>query len=154
MGFDIFPVYEYPEQNLSKEKIADITSKIITARKNFEKKYKRKKISESLLPEVKDDINKFYSNITEEKFINMPENPSLFRGIEFRYDEDYYVMPYEEIFPLKEGEFEGYKLYIPNKSEEYLSHLWNNWQEIPKGVGSVYEHYIEDYKNLKNEEMQ
>lgn len=154
MGFDIFPLYEYPEQNLREEKIADIRNKIITARKKFEKKYKHKKSTETSIIQAKNDIDSFYSDILKGVPVEMPEKPSLFRGIEFHYDEDYYVMPYDEIFPLKEGEFEGYKLYIPNKSEEYLSHLWSNWHEVPKGAGSVYEHYIKNYKNLTNEGMQ
>ena len=147
LGLDIFPVYEYPEENLTEELSRTITSNIQNARKMFEKKYKSHKLKKNKFMEVIDYMQQLQEKIIlpkEKKEI--PLNPILFRGIEYKYDEKYLVMPYDEIFPLKEVEFEGHKFYAPNKSEEYLGKIFGDWKSIPMGVGGAFLHYHKDYK--------
>ncbi len=149
LGMDIFPVYEYPGSMLTDELEKDITDKIVYARKKLDKKYFRKRISKQKLLKAKQDIINFQNKIILPKHKQMPENPILFHGIDYPYEEGYFVMPNDEIFPLKKVDFEGFKFYAPNKSEEYLSHLWSSWENIPNNTNIVHEHFLGDYKNSK-----
>ena len=155
LGLDIFPVHEYPEGDFTPEAMKDITDKIIYARKMFDKKYRHKKYSDKDIAKVQEDIIKIQENIIIPSNKKVPEHPILFHGIEFPYEEGFYVMPYNMIFPLKEKEFEGYKFLIPNNAEEYLSNLWQNWQKLPKGfLSGHHEHYFRNYKdNVCNKEI-
>lgn len=142
LGFDIFQVYSYPEKNLTAELRHEITNKIINARKIFDKKYSAKYMNEKQLKQALNGRNEIH-----EKYI-APINCTgsiLIHGIEYPYLKNEYVINSDLIFPLNEAEFEGYKLYVPNKSEEYLSTLWKNWRDVPSEVG-IYEHYTKNYK--------
>jgi len=148
MGLDIFPMYEYPGTDLNCDTGNNIVFKIKKARTFFEKKYNAKYISKSKIKKAKEDI----LNIFKKQILPQDDNSQkeiLCRGVEFPYEEDYIVMPKNEIFPLREVVFEGEKFYAPNKAEEYLKHLWKNWRDIPNNVGGVYLHYEKDYKNLE-----
>ena len=149
LGIDIFPVYEYPESELTDELEKTITDKIIYARKKFDKKYSDKKISKMKILEAEQDIGKLQAQIIIPENKQIPDKPIIFHGIDFPYEEGYYVMPNDMIFPLKEGEFEGHKFLIPNKTEEYLGRLWKNWKCIPKGIAAHYEHFFPHYKECK-----
>ena len=151
LGIDIFPVYKYPENNLTEEIRNEITEKIIKARKIFEKKYNYKNMPEALKEKAINDITTIQNSMIIPQNKCIPDKPILFHGIEFPYEEGYYVMPNDEIFPLKETYFENLKLYIPNKYEQYLSNLWKNWNEIPSSI-CIFEHYYKNYKNNYEEE--
>jgi lipopolysaccharide cholinephosphotransferase len=147
LGLDIFPVYEYPEENLTEDLSNTITSNIHNARKIFEKKYKPQKMTKAQAIEAINYMQKLQKEIIlpkEEK--QMPDKPVLFRGIDYKYDEKYLVMPNDEIFPLTEAEFEGHKFYVPNKSEAYLEKIFGNWKQIPNGIGGAFFHYQKNYK--------
>lgn len=149
LGMDIFQMYDYPSDSLNSDLQKKLADKIWDTRSAFEKRFNSKKMTEGRVEQaikyMNDFHNKYFGNQSE------PKNAILSRGLEFPYEEDYIVMPYDEIFPLREVDFEGCKLYAPNKSEEYASHLWSRWQEIPKGVGGVYLHYKYDYKNCESD---
>lgn len=147
LGIDIFPVYEYPENNLTKELEKTITEKIIYTRDILDKKYSGKKLSQQKISEAEQDIIKLQNQIILPQDKLIPEHPILFHGIDFPYEEGYYVMPNDMIFPLKKCTFEGMEFYIPNKSEEYLLRLWKNWKHIPQNINFINEHYFENYKN-------
>ncbi len=147
LGLDIFPVYEYPEENLTEELSETITSNIHNARKMFDNKYKSKKLSKNKALEAINYIQRLQNEIIlpkEKK--EMPQKPILFRGIDYKYDEKYLVMPYDEIFPIREVEFEGHKFLAPNKSEEYLGKIFGDWKKMPCGVGGSFLHYHKNYK--------
>ena len=147
LGLDIFPVYEYPEENLTEALSKTIYDNIIKARKMFYEKYKPQKLNKKRVIEAINYIQKLQKEIILPKNqTQMPEKPVLFRGIEYKYDEKYLVMPYDEIFPLTEVEFEGNRFYAPNKSEEYLAKIFGNWKEIPGGIGGDFFHYQHNYK--------
>lgn len=150
LGIDIFQVYEYPESELTPELGQEIIKKIMDARKMFDKKYPSKFLS-------KEDVNKAEKDIIRiqnEKIIppekEFPKNPILFHGIDFPYLKNEYVIQYDNIFPLSEIEFEGYKFYAPNKSQEYVESLWGNWKDIPGGMFVEQEHYFPDYQKIKD----
>ncbi len=147
LGLDIFPVYEYPEEFLTENLSKTLTSNILHARKTFDNKYKSQKLSKNKAIEAIDYMRKLHNEmILPKEQKEMPVNPVLFRGIDYKYEEDYLVMPYDEIFPLSEVEFEGYKLLAPNKSIEYLEKLYGNWEKIPYGVACSFLHYQTNYK--------
>lgn len=149
LGIDIFRMYDYPTEAYSEELRKEVNDRVKINRKNFEKLFKSKTMSERRVSKAIQYIKNFHKDIfaTQED----PKNILLSRGIDFPYDEDYVATPYDDIFPLKELEFEGCKLFVPNKPEEYLSHFWKNWNEIPKGIGGVYMHYLYDYKNSESD---
>ena len=147
LGLDIFPVYEYPEENLTEDLSKTIYDNIIKARKTFTKKFKPQKMTKEQAVEAINYIQKLQKEIIlpkEEK--QMPQNPILFRGIDYKYDEKYLVMPYDEIFPLNEVEFEGCKFLAPNKTEIYLEKIFGNWKNMPYGVAGAFFHYQNSYK--------
>ena len=150
VGIDVFPVYEYPEVELTDELEKEITDKIIYARKKLDKKYFFKTLSEKKLSKAKQDIINIQNQIILPENKQMPENPILFHGIDFPYEEGYYVMPNDMIFPLRKGLFEGFEFYIPNKAEDYLSRLWKNWNSIPESLTVRYESYFPHYKEGKS----
>lgn len=152
LGIDIFQVYEYPESNFTEELRTELTEKIVKTRKIFENKYHSKFVSKECIKEAIKDIIKLQEKEIIPKNREIPKNPVLFHGIDFPYEENYFVMPNEEIFPLREHEFEGYNFYVPNKAEEYLSNLWRGWQNLPEDVSlGIFEHFVADYKNCKTE---
>ena len=146
LGLDIFPVYYYSQTILTDETKKEITNKIINARKIFEKKYPTKYMDEPTIEKAQKDIKELHEKFIAPLDCDSTQKNVLIRGIEFPYLRNEYVMDPDWIFPLKEAEFENYKFLIPNKSEEYLSDLWKNWQNVPSGVG-IFEHFQEGYKN-------
>lgn len=147
LGLDIFPVYEYPEENLTETLSKTIYENIIKARKIFEKKYKTHKLNKDKAIEAINYIQKLQKEMILPKNKTLiPEKPILFRGIDYKYDEKYLIMPYDEIFPLIEVEFEGNKFFAPNKSEEYLEKIFGKWKEMPYGIGGAFFHYQSGYK--------
>lgn len=42
---------------------------------------------------------------------------------------------YEDVFPIKESTFEGYKVYIPNNTKRALECLYGDYMSLPKDVG-------------------
>lgn len=149
LGMDIFQMYDYPTDSLDGDLQKELADKIWDTRSDFEKRFNSKKMNENKVEQAIKYMNDFHNKHFGNQ--NEPKNVVLSRGLEFPYEEDYIVMPYDEIFPLREVDFEGCKLYAPNKSEEYASHLWSRWQEIPQGVGGVYLHYKQDYKNCESD---
>ncbi len=146
VGLDIFQVYTYPKSDLTTELCNKINQDIVKARKIFENKYRVKTMTKEEVIKSVNDISNIQKQFILPTKSENTQTPILFHGIDYHYDEKYLVMPYSEIFPLKEIEFEGYKFYVPNKYKEYLSHLWDNWQNIPNSIGTQ-EHFFKNYKN-------
>lgn len=146
VGIDIFPVYEYPESELTDELEKTITDKIIYARKMLDKKYHSKKISSKKIEKAIKDIDAYQNKYIIPQDKETVSNNILFHGIDFPYEEGYYVMPNDMIFPLKKETFEGFEFNVPNKSEEYLSRLWKTWKSIPSSLRLQHEHYFNNYK--------
>ncbi len=145
LGMDVFRMFDYPAKNYSDEIRSTVNEDILHNRKIFEKKFKSNKNFGEAKRYLNEFHDKFFGDQTD------PKKVLLSRGIDFPYDEDYVTTPYDDIFPLKEFEFEGCILPIPNKPEEYMSHFWKNWKDIPTGIGGIYVNYLHDYKNSKSD---
>ena len=136
IGLDIFPVYEYPQEELTPELNREIFEKRKAARAYFDKKYKKKKtMTEKEVKLAHEDILKIHEEMILPKGREMGEKPILFHGVEFPFTEGYLVIPYDDIFPLSETQFEGRVFPCPNRSEKYLTDLYGNWKNLPKGAG-------------------
>ena len=44
-------------------------------------------------------------------------------------------LQYDDIFPLQEADFEGIKVYIPNKPEKAITRLYGDYMKLPKDIG-------------------
>ena len=48
------------------------------------------------------------------------------------------------IFPLKAVDYDGYKFYVPNNSDEYIKYEYKNYDEFPSDYGVTTRDYIYD----------
>ena len=98
IGLDIFPVYEYPQEELTPELNKEIFEKRKCARAYFDKKYKKKKtMTEKEVKLAHEDILKIHEEMILPKGREMGEKPILFHGVEFPFTEGYLVIPYDDI---------------------------------------------------------
>lgn len=126
IGIDIFPMDRYCKSELTKEE---------TYRLN-------KKIHETIadLKDVKfgsdtEKVRKYISKFTQKLLNNKPEaenKPILFYGIDYPHNHEHLVFEYSTIFPLKEIEFEGVTVSVPNDTDRYLRLLYGNYMTLPK----------------------
>lgn len=84
-------------------------------------------------------LEKFFKNITEEKInekIEVDESikPSIHWGIDFPHRWNNWIYDYEQIFPLKKIEFEGYKFNCPNDADFMLKNIYGNYMSFPKSI--------------------
>ena len=148
LGMDIFPVYEYPKNTLNTEEKENLIAEITQTRKLFEQKYCKKFNEKTDINKIRDCIAKLQDTFIPKD--ELPSNPVLVRGIDYSYAQNEFIIPNDYIFPLCEIEFEGCKFLSPNKSAEYMTSLWGEWMDMPKGVTGIYEHFYNDYKNKKD----
>ena len=148
LGIDIFPVYYYPQTNLTADTKQEIINKIINARRIFEKIYNVKYMDNNKIKRAQKSISDIHEKYIAPINCDFKQGEILIHGIEYPYLIKEYVINSELIFPLKEAEFEGYKFLVPNKSEEYLSSLWEKWKYMPSSI-SIHEHYKENYKEVE-----
>ena len=140
MGFDIFPVYEYNKSEISDGLREQISEKVRVARNKLNELFPQKYMSDDEILNAQNKIKEITNEIVLDNNMEIPQSPILFHGIEFPYEEDYFVMPNDEIFPLKEMQFEDITCPCPNKSEEYLTNIFGEWQGMPKRLVKM-EHY-------------
>ena len=84
-------------------------------------------------------LEKFFKKITEEKInekIEVDERikPSIHWGIDFPHRWNNWIYDYEQIFPLKKIEFEGYKFNCPNDADFMLKNIYGNYMSFPKSI--------------------
>lgn len=84
-------------------------------------------------------LEKFFKNITEK---NINENievderikPSIHWGIDFPHRWNNWIYDYDQIFPLKKIEFEGYEFNCPNDTDFMLKNIYGNYMSFPKSI--------------------
>ncbi|DAA98199.1 TPA: hypothetical protein CPT80_00650 [Candidatus Gastranaerophilales bacterium HUM_9] len=153
-GLDIFPVDEYPEEELTPELKEKIKNKMIKAQTLFNKKYNQGKnfTSEKYKQALEDLITYRDKYILENNTLKV-NKPILFFGIDFSLEGKYsFTMPNNYIFPLKELSFEGQKYFCPNNVEAYLNDKYNgNYMNFPKFINNVTNGEIKYLKDLHKE---
>lgn len=123
---DIFP-YDFYHSKLDAQEKIQLSEKIVQARKpktfcydcsNEEMRKRFKQITQN--------------DILENKLVNKAQQPAIFMGIDFPHNWKNKVYSWEDIFPLKEINFEGISLPAPNKSEDVLKSIYGDYMKIPK----------------------
>ena len=134
IGLDIFPVDEYYKSNLDTDEIEEITLARKKALKAFKRKWKERRMNEKEVAQSKKDLRLFTNKFIMKNNKPKSENPALFYGIDFPYDnaEKYTAMNHETVYPLKEVYFEDVKCFIPNDTHTYLKNLYGNYMRFPR----------------------
>ena len=139
---DIFP-HDYTNSRLNKSERIKKTKALSYVRKLINNN-KNLKTSNDVIDYVK-AINK---EIIPDKFV---ERSDIQCGLEYSYTEPLWIHSYETIFPTKEVEFEGFKVMVVNKPEEYLTDIFGDYMAYPKKIGfghSMYLKLSDDEKNI------
>lgn len=134
IGMDIFPVDEYFKSNLTHEEIEELTKVRKKAVKAFNRKWKERRMSKSDVIKSKADLLKYRDKIIMKNNKPAKENPALFFGIDFPYDnaKKYTVMNYKTVYPLKKMQFEDMECFVPNDEHTYLDNLYGNYMKFPR----------------------
>ena len=134
IGLDIFPVDKYCSKVVSDEEKAAITSEIKKAQRVFNKKYKRKQLTNELIKEAKEELLKVQSKIVLNDKSPDCDNPALFYGIDYPHQYSVQLFDYETVFPLGQVSFEGENFYSPNNYDKYLKTLYGDYMRLPDKV--------------------
>ena len=125
VNVEIFP-YDYVTESVTDEEFIEyksVTSKKIKKLQNYGLKkvfdfYNKELASEKIFSKTK--TNRITYGLGDFAFLNY-----RFRGF----------LQYDDIFPLQEVDFEGIKVYIPNKPQRALKCLYGDFMKLPKDIG-------------------
>lgn len=138
---DVF-VYDTCINNLSDEEKIRYTENLQEKRTTF--------LSNLEFIDGIDLYNKYQTLRNQIKDTKENEPFDLMYGIEFghqTYIRNNWVMPYDDILPLQEIEFENYKFYTVNKPHEHLKEVFNNYMGYPKKLDLGHGAYVKLSKN-------
>lgn len=137
-ALDIFPMDNYIKSNLTTGEKKEITKLIRRARECFDRKFPSQKIKLEKINHLKIKLFDYQNKIVlKDKHEDIP-NAAIFYGIDFPYEStNYLIYNHEEIYPLLNGEFEGYNFPIPNKSDYYLKNLYGEYMKFPKTIPNI-----------------
>jgi lipopolysaccharide cholinephosphotransferase len=99
----------------------------------------RKKVEDYARKNGNDKANTLYEKLT--KTFSLPEGKDsdcMILGLEWVWSGNY-VHRYDEIFPLKEGYFEGCKFYIPNNPDATLMRVYGDFWQFPTNTKGHFE---------------
>ena len=124
---DIFPIDIFGKA-LSVEQQMKYSEEIIEIRKELTKTVNSQISDEDLLRLLK--------NVTKEKILKyaVPDDITkcdVMWGIDFHHFQHNFFMNYNNIFPIKEIDFEGLKLPIANNYDYYLKQAFGNYMSYP-----------------------
>lgn len=134
---DIFP-YDLYSEKLSRNQKTELSNKI------------QKLIKPKLFHKFKneEDTRNYLANLTQEKIMlngiaDIDKKPAIYMGIDFPHKHINKVYDYENIFPLKEIEFEGEKFPCPNMPHAVLTSIYFDYLSIPKNAYPQHSAYFE-----------
>ncbi len=129
---DIFPFDYYYKDIHTKEEIEILYNDIQSCYEKYVNKYR---FSVNLTVE---DKLKYLMELNNKNILkcNQPAKDIIYRGADF-YDNMRAIYRADDIFPLREVEFEGIKTYIPSKPENYLMQSYGDYMKLPK---KLFEH--------------
>lgn len=84
-------------------------------------------------------LENVFKEITHEKInekIEVDERikPSIHWGIDFPHRWNNWIYDYDQIFPLKKIEFEGYEFNCPNDTDFMLKNIYGDYMSFPKSI--------------------
>ena len=143
---DIFPHDFCTTEVKGKDKIK-LNKKIKFIRKLLSLCPFRIEDNEKLLKVLKIITHKFINNRVEP---DLTKPCSIHWGIDFPHRWNNWIYDYNQIFPLKKIEFEGYEFGCPNDEEFMLTNIYGKYMEFPK---SICPHHS-DEKQFTKEELE
>ncbi len=130
LSVDIFPHDFYFTAVRGKEK-KRLNSIVKKQRKKLSYSFRRIKDTNELVQKIKDITqNIINQNIEVDERIC----PSIHWGIDFPHRWDNWIYDYEQIFPLKKIEFEGYKFSCPANTDFMLRNIYGEYMKFPRSI--------------------
>ena len=125
---DVFP-WDYYHSALNDEERKIANAKVLEARQNVSKE-------KFLLKMKNDDLYKYAKDYTkthilENKPVDETIRPDIFMGLEFPHAGKVQIMKYDDIFPISDAEFEGYKMMQMNNPRVHLENWYGNYMDYP-----------------------
>lgn len=99
------------------------------------------------------ELHEYYRDLFQEKYLSKYKKdtdiPTLYWGCEFYHVHwDNAFFEYDDIFPLRDIEFNGGKFFAPNKTENTLHQIYKDYMSFPKSIA-----YHSDLNSLSAEEI-
>ena len=112
------------------------------ARQNLNRKVKLIRKLLSLSPFRINDTGKLmkfldwlsFNIVDKNKRADKLQKPLIRWGLDFPHRWDNWIYDYEQIFPLKKIEFEGYEFYCQNMPESVVRNIYGDYMKFPKSI--------------------
>lgn len=127
---DIFPHDFYYTSVFGKEKIR-LSRKIRFIRKMLSINPFRISDNEKLVAHFKKITNE---KINDKITVDIRVQPSIHWGIDFPHRWNNWIYDYNQIFPIKKIEFEGYEFNCPNNTDFMLKNIYGDYMSFPKSI--------------------
>lgn len=143
---DIFPLDTYAKEIKNKNDYDILLKKLEKARLYYNKIDKSKLKTPQDIICTMEIIEKYtHEVVNESQNINNYANLYSYMGIEAEHSNNY-IVNNNDIFPLREIEFEGVKTFAPRNVNKYLEEIYGNIYKFPK---ILYEHGENSYMRSK-----
>ena len=149
LQIDIFAYDKYYKNLDTEEERNKLAEKIWNFSRNFWLPKYQQDICDGKFPFPRDILAKEINEKILENNKCETKNPTLFEAPEVNL-KTFPVFPYDVIFPLNTTEFENYEFYIPNNINKYLTRLFGNYMDFPKGGLGEHTDIAKRMKNIDN----
>ena len=147
IGIDIFPLDYYYKAQLSEDEKQEVDKKIRLAQKILHKKFSKSEKANLKIEDIRKSIAKIQQEVISQNNSSATGHEALFYAIDYQLPHKNLVRNYEDIFPLKEIEFEGTIFPCPNEIDKHLSYFYSKkYMEFPKKFRPMdrFDEYIND----------
>ena len=122
---------------------------MLKARRLFDKTHPKKEYTKREIINAKADLIKIRDEIILENQEITEKNPAILFSIDFPcYAKKCFILPYQDIFPLKEIIFENKKFFAPNNINNYLKEKYGeNYMSFPTNL--IMENEYKERKEYK-----
>ncbi|MBO6180268.1 LicD family protein [bacterium] len=127
---DIFPHDFYYTRARGKDKIK-LNKKVRRLRKSLSLSLFRIKDNEKLTAKIKHLTNDV---INEKIEVDERLKPSIHWGLDFPHRWNNWIYDYDQIFPLRKIEFEGYLFNCPADTDFMLRNIYGDYMKFPKSI--------------------
>lgn len=127
---DIFPHDFYYTRARGKDKIK-LNKKVRRIRKSLSLSLFRIKDNDELIAKIKHLTNDV---INEKIDVDERLKPSIHWGLDFPHRWNNWIYDYDQIFPLRKIEFEGYMFNCPADTDFMLRNIYGDYMKFPKSI--------------------